>query len=226
MLTRVVDLAPSPARHQAWEYLTIAGDAGALEAPHLPVPADVTTETAKRFGIDAGETWIGLFPGAARGPSKRWPADSFAEAGRVLGQRTGHRIAVFGTRSDCAVCDRVAGGIAGACNLAGATSLRDLAALLQICRVVLCNDSGGMHLAAAVGTSVVAVFGATDPAKTGPLGRRHRVLAAERVVRSREIPRRSARAQRALEAIGPSRVVNAALEILTEPAGGRVEGAA
>jgi ADP-heptose:LPS heptosyltransferase len=101
-----------------------------------------------------------------------------------------------------------------AVDLSGKTSLPELAAMLSLCNVVLANDSGGMHLAAIVGTPVVAVFGLTDPAKTAPLGRGHRILAAELAHRSRDLAPDSRDAREALLSIRPDAVFQAAMDIL------------
>ena len=76
---------------------------------------------------------------------------------------------MFGSSNDWKLCDRIA-QLAGASvvNLAGKTSLRELMALLKLCRVLLTNDSGPMHVAAALGTPVVVAFGSTSPELTGP----------------------------------------------------------
>ena len=99
----------------------------------------------------------------------------------------------------------------------GKTSLAELASVLSGCAAALSNDSGGMHLATAAGTPVAAVFGLTDPAKTGPLGNAA-VVAAEGVRHSRAIPRESAAATAALRSVRPARVL-AALEKLLDGGG-------
>ena len=112
-----------------------------------------------------------------------------------------------------AVADGVAKRFpAAVLNLCGKTGLPELAGLLSRCRAVCCNDSGGMHLATAVGAPVVAVFGLTDPGKTGPLGR-SAVVAAEGVKVSRSIPRESEAATRALASVQPERVFAALRQI-------------
>ena len=114
--------------------------------------------------------FLGLNPGAEYGPAKGWPAASFAAAAREVTRRLGNRVwPAFGVTGDWALCDKVArraGG--GVFNLAGKTSLRQLMALLKLCRVVLTNDSGPMHVAAALGTPAVVPFGSTSPELTGP----------------------------------------------------------
>ena len=158
---------------------------------------------------------MGLLPGAARGPSKQWPPDHFIAVGRQLAARPGCRIVVFGARDEASLCRAVAEGIGpAAITLGGETTLSELAALLGLCRVVVANDSGGMHLAAAAGARVVAVYGLTDPAKTGPIGHGHRIVCAEGRPRSRDIRRNSREAKDALASIRPDRVLEAVMELL------------
>jgi heptosyltransferase-2 len=79
------------------------------------------------------------------------------------------KFAVFGGKEDVEPCEMVADGIGpAAVNLCGKTTLRELTALLHKCTLVISNDSGAMHLAAAVGTHVIAIFGSTDPTRTAP----------------------------------------------------------
>lgn len=221
MLTHVVNEEEDTGNdqiHQAWEYVNILGLAEEeveIDVPRLSVPETVVTESRKRFSMNAEVVWVGIIPGAAHGPSKRWPLDHFIEAGRNLISPEKYRVLVFGTGKDMELCSKVAEGIGeGAVNLAGKTSLSELAALLGLCRVVITNDSGGMHLAAAVGTMVVAVFGATNPEKTGPLGKGHRVIMQEGMKRSRDIERDSPAARESLRSIQPERVHHAVVELL------------
>ncbi len=152
-----------------------------------------------------------ILPGAARGGSKRWPSTNFAEvAVKALEAGVAGRVVVCGTPGEAAECKAVTDGVAkrfpdAVLNLCGKTGLPELAGLLARCRAVCCNDSGGMHLATAVGAPVVAVFGLTDPGKTGPLGR-SAVVAANGVKVSRSIPRESEAATRALASVSPDRV--------------------
>jgi heptosyltransferase-2 len=113
---------------------------------------------------------LGLNPGAEYGPAKRWPAERFAAVARAVSRKHGNCAwLAFGGAGDWQLCGdiaRLAGE--GVMNLAGKTSLRQLMALLKLCRVVLTNDSGPMHVAAALGTPVVVPFGSTSPELTGP----------------------------------------------------------
>ena len=220
MLTRVV-VPPTAAalRHQMWEAMAILGaphdGADDLEPPYLNVEPGERAECGSQFSVSPAERWIAFFPGAARGLSKRWPAEHFITVGRALMQSDSCRILVLGSVAEQSLCAVVADGIgAGARNLAGQTSLRQLAALLALCRVCVANDCGGMHLAAAVNTPVVAVYGITDPEKTGPLGRAHRVVAQPGLPRRRDIRPLSATARRALHAVHPEQVCTAARRAL------------
>jgi heptosyltransferase-2 len=210
--------------HQAWEYLDIVGMSDrcqALECPRLTIPELTRKMALRKLGdVETAHGWIGLIPGAAHGPSKRWPAESFALVGRKLSAQTRCRVAVFGTVGEVALGAQVAAGVgAMALNLSGETTLPELAALLRMCRVVITNDSGGMHLAAAAGACVVAIFGLTDPAKTGPLGTGHKVLTAGSARVSRDIKPHSAEAVRCLRSITPETVCDAAMEVMTEDMG-------
>jgi heptosyltransferase-2 len=159
----------------------------------------------------------GFFPGAARGPAKRWPSEAFVDLGRRLLASQACRILVLGGRQDRAVCGQVAEGIGrGAVNTAGETPLALLAGFLRLCRVVVANDSGGMHLAAAVGARVVGLFGATDPSKTAPLGAGHRVIAARGVAHSRAVPRDADWARKAMASITVDEVYTAAVDVLED----------
>ena len=113
---------------------------------------------------------LGLNPGAEYGPAKRWPAQSFAAVTHEVSRRMPNCLwLAFGGAGDRALCGDLA-ELTGdrVINLAGQTSLRELMALLKLCRVVLTNDSGPMHIAAALGTPVVVPFGSTSPELTGP----------------------------------------------------------
>ena len=153
-------------------------------------------------------------PGAAYGPAKRWPAERFATAARLLKDRLQCNIVVIGSVEEHSLCAIVARGVGpGSLNLAGGTTLPELAAVLEQCRLALTNDSGGMHLATAMGVPVVAVFGITDPERTGPLGSAARVMQAS-AHRSRDIRRDSPEARASLLRITPEQVAATAMELM------------
>ncbi len=181
-----------------------------------PVPA--TAAALRALGVPEGPgPLVGVIPGAARGPSKRWPG--FAEAARLVAEAVpGVRFAVCGGGGEAELCGRVAAEIGpAAASVAGRTSLPEFASLLAACACVLCNDSGGMHLASAAGVPVVAVFGRTDPAKTGPIGPHATLVRAEGVVVSRAIARDDPEAIAALASIAPSRVALPCISALSSP---------
>ena len=162
--------------HQMHEYLHLAATLGASPEP-LPPRLVVTPEeidaVSKKFILAAVRRPVfGLNPCAQYGPAKRWPLEKFIAAARDIQHRTGCTWLTFGGRADAAVGNRIESAIASppnaVFNLAGKTSLRELMALLKVCRVLLTNDSGPMHVAAALGTPVIAPFGSTSPELTGP----------------------------------------------------------
>jgi heptosyltransferase-2 len=115
--------------------------------------------------------WIGLSPGAAFGPAKRWPLSRFAAVGDRLARTTGAQVAVLGAPGERPFAEGVAGAMSHPARvLAGETTLADLVGVLARLRVLVTNDSGPMHVASALGTPVAAVFGPTDPSETAPVG--------------------------------------------------------
>ena len=122
---------------------------------------------------------------------------------------------VLGSREEADICGYVAASIGpGAISLAGRTTLPELAAVMARCAMIVANDSGGMHLASAVDAPVVALFGGTDPARTGPLHARAVVLQAVGQGR-RDIARRSRAAKRALRSLTPDQVLAAARRMMS-----------
>ena len=162
--------------HQSFEYLHLVAAMGADPEP-LPPKLFVTPEeietVGKKFGLkgNAGPV-LGLNPGAAYGPAKRWPVEKFIAAAKEIQKRTNCAWILFGGKDDAEITNQIqsAPGSGPAIhNLAGKTSLRELMALLNFCRVFITNDSGPMHVAAALGIPVVAIFGSTSPELTGPV---------------------------------------------------------
>jgi heptosyltransferase-2 len=122
---------------------------------------------------------IGFNPGATYGEAKCWPPARFAELGRRLRNGFGSSILIFGSSrpKEKELNYTIAQEIGEGClNLSGETSLLQLASLLQRCHLLVTNDTGTMHVATAVGTRVVAIFGPTDPRTTSPLGEGHVII--------------------------------------------------
>lgn len=127
--------------------------------PRLYPDADLTPLVLSA-SADGGP-FIGLVPGAAHA-TKRWPAERFAAAADGLHKQWGGKVLILGSKGDLPAADAAAASLhAPFSNLAGRTSAREMFQLLARCRVVLTNDSGAMHAAAALGVPVTAVFGPT-----------------------------------------------------------------
>jgi heptosyltransferase-2 len=164
--------AAAGAAHQIHEYLHLVAALGAESTPVAPFlyvkPEEVAAALGK-FELHPDALWLGLNPGAEYGPAKRWPAAHFIAAARQVSAATGAHWLVFGGKADTDLAAEITAGLGeSARTVAGQTSLRELMALLRHCRVVLTNDTGPMHLAAALGTPVVVPFGSTSPELTGP----------------------------------------------------------
>ena len=173
---------PPPSNaHHLHHYLHLAAALGANRAPLPPLIAVLESEVdavRARFATEAmrGRPLVGLNAGAEYGPAKRWPRERFVEAGIALQRRAGCALWILGGHADVSLARGIAEEIQSATTatpgtvrcLAGETSLRQLCAALQACDVVLTNDTGPMHVAAAVGTPVVVPFGSTSPELTGP----------------------------------------------------------
>jgi heptosyltransferase-2 len=161
--------------HQVRHYLNLVGVLGAsLEPlpPRIDVAATEMEEARQKFGLteSASQPWFGLNAGAEYGPAKRWPAERFVETAVALRKVANCRWIIFGSNDERDLAERITREVGEPIlNLAGKTSLRELAAALKLCELVVTNDTGPMHLAAAVGARVVAVFGSTSPKLTGPI---------------------------------------------------------
>ncbi|HYR46270.1 MAG TPA: glycosyltransferase family 9 protein, partial [Thermoanaerobaculia bacterium] len=153
--------------------LASRGIAPDLEAPRLQVPPEASARGADALqaaGLSAARPLALLAPGAAFGETKRWPAESYGALADRLAAR-GYSCAVVIGPGEEDLGNRVASAARGSPPVIGADlDPLKLAALLARASVVVANDSGPMHLAAAVGTPVVAFFGPTDPGRTGPSG--------------------------------------------------------
>jgi heptosyltransferase-2 len=142
--------------------------------PKVALSPDIKKE-GKRFlrerGVLPGMKLIGFGPGATYGEAKRWDTERFGDMGRRL-VRKSYEVILLGVKEEHGLCEDIRQKIGkGAVNLAGDTDLRRLAGVLAHCAAFVSNDTGAMHLAAALGLPVVALFGSTSPEWTRPLGR-------------------------------------------------------
>jgi lipopolysaccharide heptosyltransferase I len=142
----------------------------------LPARPGVAAAVRNKWPIN-GARWIVLLPGA-RWPDKRWPAGHFAALVRQLaGEHPELRFAVLGNNEDHQIGANIAQAAPGRClDLTGQTSLPELVEWVRLSALVVTNDTGPMHVAAALGGPVVALFGPTEPRRTGPYGQIAHVL--------------------------------------------------
>lgn len=149
-----------------------AGDADrpTLDYPRLRVDSQIQTRTLERLGLSKSENVVALLPGAEYGPAKQWPVRSYADlAGRLA--RVGIAVWVLGSEKERELGQEVAAtaGHDAVRNLCGETRLGEVVDVLGAVRVAVTNDSGLLHVAAAVGAHVVAVYGSSSPQMTPPL---------------------------------------------------------
>jgi len=204
----------------------------ALEAPKLLCDRAAAAATAGRFGfMPAPGANVVLCPGAEYGPAKRWPAQQFGALAAALGAR-GVLVWLLGSQGDAPVCDDVVQASHGAAtSLAGKTTLDEAIELIAYADAIVSNDSGLMHIAAALGRPQVALYGSSSPEYTPPHSERARVvwLGIEcSPCFARECPlghfrcMRELSVERVLEEIGhlrvlPSGVANAGEQALSSP---------
>ena len=137
-------------------------------------------ELLREARVPSDTKLIGLSPGATFGPAKRWFPDRFAKLGDELQKRYQAKIIIFGSYGEKEIANSIKAMMNSTpLNLTGRTTLRELAALVSRCCLFITNDTGTMHVAAAVKTPLVAIFGSTDPVRTAPLGNKSIVLRKE-----------------------------------------------
>jgi heptosyltransferase-2 len=181
LLTKAIPV-PKPGEippHEKFYYLELLRRAGWLDQlideSHITLRvSDAARQRATQILLEAGAKpnarRIAVGAGASYGSAKCWPPDRFAKALNALLSRTDADIILFGTPGELPVFTAIAAELQRPpINLTGKTSIADLPALLSQCHLFLGNDSGAMHVAAAVGLPVVAIFGPTDPQGTAPV---------------------------------------------------------
>jgi len=166
-----------PTTHHVHDYLQLVGAVGA-NADSVPTLLRVSeAEVAavrSRFNLSGARFLFALNPGAEYGPAKRWPAERFVETAIQLRERTRCHWLILGSSADRVLTNELTArvvakiGSANVINLAGETSLRELCSVLKASALLVTNDTGPMHVAAALGTRVIVPFGSTSPELTGP----------------------------------------------------------
>jgi heptosyltransferase-2 len=171
-LVHKLDAAKLPL--MAERYAQLAEKPGAeLQRPLPPVRIEAdavnTARTTARLGLDRSRPIAAFCPGAEYGPAKRWPARHFAALARELKLR-GYAVWLIGSDKDADVGEAIRAQSDDACrNLCGMTDLAAAIDLISCARLVVSNDSGLMHVAAALGKPLIALYGSSSPAHTPPL---------------------------------------------------------
>lgn len=156
-------------------YAALAYAPGAAPPDQLPMPRlendlNAARRTLDRFALDARVPLIAFCPGAEYGPAKRWPTEHFAVLARLLRQSFPYaQIVVLGTQKDAALGQAIVEQANTVHDLCGQTALGEACSLISRAALVVSNDSGLMHVAAALRRPLVALFGSTDPRHTPPL---------------------------------------------------------
>ena len=166
--------------HQVHYYQGMLQDLGLKKGPDglfLNIPDQVRAQAKKLLApYKAHGPVVGLNPGAAYGPAKRWPAEKFGMLAKTLRQSHGAVCVVFGTDADAGAANiiKAAGGLV--VDMTGKTELMAAMALIEGCDAFVTNDSGLMHVAAALETPLAAIFGSTDHVATGPFSSNARII--------------------------------------------------
>src|SRR5206468_5522658 len=194
--------------HQTYKYLELASTMGAKVEPHFP-PANSINGSRDQFRF-------ALCPGAEYGPAKRWPR--FAEVAQEIAAPFPVQWILFGTAGDGPVGLEIAKKLGGKCvNRIGQTTLGELIDELSACDLLLTNDTGTMHLAALLRVPTISIFGSTEPLRTGPLGRGHRIF-RHHVECSPWFLRECPLDFRCMHAVTSAEVVCALQNMISEPA--------
>ncbi len=134
-------------------------------------------DTLERLGVSPGRPIVGINPGAFYGPAKRWFPDRYAAVANHVVDRWNAQILIFGSAQENEIAREIQTGMKHApAVLTGGTTLRELMGLIDRCDLFITNDSGPMHLAAALERPLIALFGSTDEHATGPMSPGARVI--------------------------------------------------
>jgi ADP-heptose:LPS heptosyltransferase len=165
-------------RHKVVDWMRLLGPFGGpveIEPPHLRVSESERGWAAEYFeahGFSPSDLVIGIHPGASV-PEKRWPIENFRDVAAALAARRGTRVLAFVDPGGYGALLETIPGVAAA-----QVGLRQLIALIQRCNLLVCNDSGPMHIAGALGVPTVAIFGPSVWRWFAPLGEGHQILIA------------------------------------------------
>lgn len=184
LLTHRVPLTPKVRRkHQVEYYLEMLKPLGVPVEPSAPTlrttPGEdaAASELLHAFGVKPDQVVIGLNPGSVYGSAKRWLPERFAQVADRLAAEHEACVLIFGGKGEEALGTAIAGMMtAPTIVYSGRTTVRQLMALIKRCRLFITNDTGPMHVAAAFGVPLVAIFGPTNPVTTSPYGPGHELV--------------------------------------------------
>lgn len=169
--------------HQVEYYLRLIESLGIQSAgsiPSLTISPQRLEEAAgilDPLGIGKLDPLIAISPGAKYGSAKEWFPERYAELIQRISREMNARVVILGSPGDREAASRICSSRGpSAIDLTGKTSLAQAASLIARCRLLITNDSGLMHVAAALEVPLIAIFGSTDPQRTGPLSRNSRIL--------------------------------------------------
>lgn len=172
---RFNDMPVHATEHETGYYLRLLAAFnihGSVATPCLATSAEedlAAVELLASHGISNGDALLGINAGASFGSAKRWYPERFGEVAKQLAAAWGARIILFGGPDETGIVAEIERTLQGNClNMAGKTSVRQLMALIKRCNFFVTNDSGPMHIAAAFGVPLVAIFGPTDHRGTAP----------------------------------------------------------
>ena len=170
----------SGSQHMLKEYLDLLSKDIEMGnyAPRLEVKNDWVKEQLDSCTFKIPEKFVVFTPGAIYGPSKQWPVEHFRELGKQLHKAFGYKIFLLGTIDDVETGTKIAHNHDGIHNYCGKTTLAQLLAILTKAQLLVGNDSGSMHLMAALQRPQIAVFGSTSPTWTGPINANATVMSS------------------------------------------------
>lgn len=149
---------------------------GYSDNPQFQIDPENQQAALAEHGLNTDQPVLAFCPGAEYGPAKRWPPKHFAELARRYAEE-GWQIWIFGSQKDFDIAEEINALCGGICiNLCGKTSLSEAIDLLACADTVICNDSGLMHLAAALGCKLLAIYGSSSPDHTPPLSDKAQVV--------------------------------------------------
>jgi heptosyltransferase-2 len=219
LLTESVPVPRTKGHHSRYylDLLRPLGADGTGRPPRLFVSSEAEetmTRRLEQLGVAVTDVVIGLNPGSTYGSAKRWRPERFAETVDRLARAYGARVVLVGAPGEETLGKTVAEAMrTDPILLSGRTSVRELMAVIARCRLFLTNDTGPMHIAAAFGVPIVAIFGPTDWATTAPFGNNHRIV-REPVECSPCLLRECPIDHRCMTGVSVERVYEAAVQLL------------